>query len=114
MKKQFLSQLVTGSYTGTELDARKIEKFASFLTRKELREYIKALKKSEQNRYVIITGAQDVSSYRSDIAKSFPNKELIFQTDKSLLIGMQIVDNDTIYEVSLKNTLNQLGAYINE
>ena len=37
-----------------------------------------------------------------------------FEIDQSLIAGVKIVSDDMIYEMSLKNTLEELNNYVNE
>ncbi len=114
MHRRVLKQLVVESYTDVELDQRKILRIASILKRKDLKEYIKALKNEEQKTTVIVTLADNQDFFEDDFKNIFPNKKILFEKDPTLLLGARVTDNDMLYEFNLRNTLDKMIKYINE
>ncbi len=114
MKRQTLKQMVIGSYSDGELDARKINKIADLLTKKELRLYIKALKNWERENKIIVEVASKGGFDLDGIQELFPDKKLVVTVDPSLLLGMRLYNNDDIFEMSLKNTLEKVTEHIEE
>lgn len=115
MNKRFLNQLVLASYTNDGLDQIKVNKIASFLRRKELKEYIRALKTNERERSVIITSAFPLSKEDAEKMKQvYPDKKIITLSDPSLLLGLRIQDNDTIYQLNLHDSLERISEYVEE
>lgn len=110
MTKKLINQLVAASYTKDALDGKKVEKIASLLSRAELKLYIRGLKLAEKK--------QTITLVLPD--KTFYNKTLLGKTkkqvkvveDKSLLLGAKVIDNDTVYDLSLQNSLNEFISSI--
>lgn len=115
MTKKVLDLLVKESYAGDDLDPKKVERIAAALRRFELKQYIRALKMNEQRRTVTLTAAFPLGKPDvEDIKKLYPDKNIVTNVDPSLLIGMRIVDNDTIYELNLSDNLKNMHQYIQE
>jgi F0F1-type ATP synthase delta subunit len=114
MKRQTLKQMVIESYSDGELDAKKINKIADLLTKKELRLYIKALKNWERENKIIIEVANKEGLDLDGFQEMFLDKKLVVTVDPSLLLGMRLYNNDDIFEMSLKNTLQKVTEHIEE
>jgi 16S rRNA G966 N2-methylase RsmD len=52
--EKLIKQLIEASYTDENLDFTKVQKIASYLNRKMLKEYIKALKRNEKKTTVFV------------------------------------------------------------
>ena len=114
MNRQTLKQLVIESYTNGELDATKVNKIADLLSKKELLLYIRALKNWERQHEVILEVSTEEGLDVSEIQDAFPGKKIVIEADPSLLLGMRITDNDDVYELSLKNSLDKITEHIEE
>jgi len=114
MKRQTLKQMVIGSYSDGELDARKINKIADLLTKNELRLYIKALKNWEKENKITIEVANKEGLDLKELEELFPNKKMVITVNQALLLGMRLQSNDDIFEMSLKNTLEKVTEHIEE
>lgn len=110
MTKRLLQQLVLVSYENDKLDPGKVDEIAKRLDKKDLKAYIRALKLMEQQKkvYVALPSASVYNKSRKDLESFFPKKELVFQEDPSLLLGVRLIDNDMVYEVSLENKLKKV------
>lgn len=108
MNRRVLKQLVSESYSGNELDQGKVEKIAKVLKRRELKEYIKALKNRENQMKVTIAAANDIEIDEFLLSELFPEKKIDFQKDPDLLLGVKITDNDLVYNFNLKSRLEKL------
>lgn len=111
MNKKKIVQLALASYNGKYLNEKKVNKISSYLGRSDLKKYINALQNLDNNKKLIIsspTGNFNAKSFE----KLFPDKRIIFRKDPSLLLGIQIIDNDIEYEFSLKNSLDKIASYI--
>lgn len=113
MTKKLLKQLVVASYKNNNLNPKTIEKIAKVLSRKELKQYIKALKTEENKRNVIVSlpylpKNKDKKSFEG----VFQNKKILYDIDKSLILGVKITKNDLVYEMSLKNSLENLITHV--
>lgn len=114
MNRQTLKQLVIESYDNGELDASKVSRIADLLTKKELRLYIRALKNWEREHKVVIEVPHDNGMNFDELQGMFPEKKIVVNVDPSLILGMRLKDNDDIYEMSLKNTLDKITEHIEE
>lgn len=111
MKKKKIIQLALASYSGKNLDEKKVNKICSYLGRSDLKKYINALKDLTNNKKLIVSSPRENFDAKS-FEKLFPDKRIVFKKDPSLLLGIQIVDNDIEYKFSLKNSLDKLISYI--
>ncbi|SRR5258708_38191415 len=110
---RIIKQLAQESYTNGELDKKKVDLIASKLQRSQLKEYAKALKEEERKNHVIITTAQVLPAHdEEELRKLFPQKKVVFQLDPSIIGGIQIMDNDVIYERSISQVFNDLAFYL--
>jgi F0F1-type ATP synthase delta subunit len=118
MTKKQIKKIAMASYTTNELDIKKVKRISKFLTRNSLKQYIKELKLLENQKTItVLTPSLNKNSQnelRKQFAKIFTEKKIIIENDSSLLLGVKVVDNDLIYDLSLKNTLNNLNKHINE
>lgn len=118
MTKKYIKKIALASYTKNELDSKKVNKIAGFLTRNNLKQYIKELKLLENKKTITILTPSYSKKTQDDVkkefAKVFVDKKIIIDTDPSLILGVKVIDNDLIYDLSLKNTLDNLNIHINE
>ncbi len=115
MKKKILKALIEKSYTGTVLDAKTVEQIANQLKRSDLKQYLDALSLTEKKRTVIFESALDLSpKEKEQLIRLFPDKTTEFHTNKELLAGLKIINNDVIYNFNLKNEFENLQNYIAE
>ena len=113
MNKKKVDKLVALSYKNNYLDQKKINKISTLLSKSDLKKYINGLKLAEKKRSIIISSPinnQDLSKFE----KLFPNKKILFEKDPSLMLGVRIVDNDIVYEFTLKNSLDKILNYIEQ
>jgi len=114
MNRQTLNQLILESYSGGDLDAKKINKIADLLSRDELRLYIRSLKNWEKQNKIMLQVPNDTGVNMKDLRDIFPGKKIALSLDPSLLIGMRLQSIDDIFEMSLKNTLDKITQHIEE
>lgn len=118
MAKKQIKKLALASYTGNVLDFKKTKKISGLLTRADLKQYIKELKLLENQKNVKILIPSVKKNVNKDIVrrfkKVFSGKNVIIEEDPSLILGVKIIDNDLIYDLSLRNTLDSLNTYINK
>ena len=109
MDKKLLKQLILISYKNGKLNSEIVSKIAEKLTRQQLKLYIQALKNAEKLQNVYIDAPIEPQKDTINAIKTiFPNKNILTRTDKSLLVGTKIMYNDDIFEMSLKNSLDQI------
>ena len=116
MTKKLLQQLVLASYTGKNLNAKRVDEISNSLDKQDLKAYIRALKLMEQQKKVIVVMPKKsvYNTRRKTLENLFPEKEFIFEEDPSLLLGMRLIDNDMVYEMSLKERLESILDEVNQ
>lgn len=116
MTKRLLEQLVLASYSGKGLDAKKVEEISERLDRQDLKAYIRALKLMEQKKkiYIAMPKASVYNTSKKTIENLFPDKEFVFEEDPSLLLGIRVLDNDMVYEMSLRERLDSILDEVNQ
>lgn len=116
MTKRDIRQLVIASYTKNRLDEKKVEKIAHLLSKNDLKAYIRGLKLEEQKHkiYLALPTKTVYNKARKEFEETFEGKEIIFTEDPSLLLGLKVLDDDMLYEVSLAEKINQLTKSVEE
>lgn len=115
MLKKQIEKLVLLSYTGNNLDNKKVEKLISSISRRDLKMYIGALKNWERKQGIEILIPDE--GYKKNlrlnmIKKIFPKKEIRYSVDSSLITGIRVVSQDLVYDFNLKNTLEDIVEHI--
>ncbi len=109
MNKKLLKELVLGSYKNGELDNEFVTQIAEKLDRAQLKQYINSLKQAEKLRNVYV---ESPFKLQKDLVKEFktkfPDKKIMSHENPSLLAGTKITHNDDIFEMNLKNSLEQI------
>ena len=115
MNKKFIDKLVAVSVKNNELQKDKIDYIANKLSRQNLKLFITALRKWIKEHTVYIEYAIEPSN---DLKKEFEDvyrgKRVVFLHNSNLMVGIRVTENDTIYEMNLHNTLEDLTQYINQ
>ena len=115
MNKKILKELISESYTKNEVDLIKVMRIADILSRSELKQYIQALKDTENNMSVTLTIPDGMEDLELEQFKDiFPNKKLSIEKDPTLILGVRVTDNDMVYEFNLRNTLEKMVKYVEE
>lgn len=113
MKKKQLDSLVLQSYTRDLLDAKKVSALASLLTRFQLKQYIRGLKSFENQKMVnVVLSHLPTKKQQEMISRLFPGKRINYEIDKSLLVGIKIINNDQVFDLNLKDTLDNLLSFV--
>ena len=107
MKKNIIKKVAKMSYSGDLLDKDKVIKISKSLKRENLKAYIKTLKNMEAKKTVVVTLSSEerIKGLKDYFSKLYPDKRIIIQIDESLLAGIRVVDFDNVYELSLKDLL---------
>lgn len=114
MNKKILQQLIIQSYTNGQLDPEKVNKIANLLSKKELQLYIKGLKNWEKQQKVIVDVPLVTTDIKERFQELFPDKQIVINTDPSLILGVRIHQDDNIYEMSLKDALEKITEHVEE
>lgn len=108
-----MNKLINASYKGSNLDQKIVNRIVSLLNRSDLKKYINELKMMEDKKNLKITcpvGSQNLEKFE----KMFPNKKIILKSDPTLFLGVRIVDNDIVYDFTLKNSFDKILNYIEQ
>lgn len=113
MDKKLIKKLAAASYRKNKLDEDKVNRIALKLNRRELRGYIKALKEMQSRFRVYVEYTNELGEAgKKEIEELFPGKEVIFQKNSDLLMGIRITENDIVSNINLGNSLKQITAYV--
>ena len=114
MNKKILDQLIGQSASGNSLDGKKVMKIADQLNRKQLKAYIDGLRRWRQKHTVIIETATQISAnMKREFEAMFEGKKVAYRVRPDLIVGTRIINDDMIYEMSLKSTLQNMQQHIN-
>ena len=113
MTKKKIKDLVLASYKNDSLDAEKVDSIADNLPKYDLKRYIRYLKIEENKRSIIVT-LPFTQGERKILGELFPNRTIIYKKDPFLMAGVKIIDNDTLYEFDLKDTLDNIVSHIKQ
>lgn len=113
MNSKMMDKLIAASYKDSHLDQKKVNKVSTLISRSDLKKYINGLKLMESKKNLIISSPTENQDLKK-IQKYFLHKKIIFQKDPSLMLGVRIVDNDLIYDFTLKNSLDRILSYIEQ
>lgn len=107
--------LVDASYEGDELNNETVSQVADHLTRKELKEYIRALKDREKKMTLRVEVPNDRMILHIDELKHlFGAKKVTASINPDLLLGVRITDNDDVYNMNMKHSLERIIEHATE
>ncbi len=113
--KNKLKKLIAYSYKDGQLDEAAVATIANHLSRAELKYYIHLLKQEENKKQVFVSAARPLQDKEQKmIANLFPEKKIMFQQDSEMISGIRIVAKDMEYEMSLKQTFNDIIRFLSE
>ncbi|MDP2638208.1 MAG: hypothetical protein Q8P26_04065 [Candidatus Levybacteria bacterium] len=113
MSKKKIEKLVLASYRNDLLDQNKVNKITNLLSKSDLKKYINQIKLTEKKKILTVSAPidyQNIGKFR----ELFPHKKIIFKKDPSLMLGVQITDNDMVYDFTLKNSLDRIINHIEQ
>lgn len=113
MNRKKINKLIAISYKDDRLDPGKVNKIAQLISKTDLKKYINGLKLTEMRRNLIVSSPIDSQSLKK-FQSLFPHKKIIFKKDPSLILGVQLTDNDIVYELTLKNSLEKILRHIEQ
>ena len=114
MSKKLLKQLIDYGYKDNKLSSENVESVAKLLDRSGLNLYIKALKRREKKLSVFIDVPINNVNVKGKFNEIFPNKKIVWNIDPSLMLGIRIINDDMLFEINLKDTLDRILSYIEE
>ena len=115
MTKRHIKELAQKSYINGQLDDESVLYVAEKLSRRDLKQYINQLKSIERKNTVVISSAAELTDKERKIFEEvYEGKSVQYQTNSHLLMGIEIQDNDIVYNRSLKNRLESLTNHIRQ
>lgn len=113
MDKKQIDKLAEISYIDNKLDAGRVDKIISHLSRAQSRDYLKALKKKENKLIVYIDYALSLSEEnKKKFGDLFPDKKVIFRSDPQLLMGIRVTQDDMVYNLNINSAFGQIREYL--
>ncbi len=111
ISKAKIKKLVQASFKNNQIDPNRTARIAKLLKGRELKDYIKFLKRFEEGNTVTLIVPDDkisnVPLIVEKIKKAYPGKRLQIKTDPNLIGGMKVINDDLIYDFSIKDILEE-------
>lgn len=118
MTRRQIKLLAQASYVRNNLDSIKCNKIADKLTREDFKRYLRILKTIEREKTVTVIVPEMTLGEKQNVEKRFgsmfKDKRIQVETDQSLVVGLKIIDNDLVYELSLRDTISRINNYLLE
>jgi len=117
VNKKTVKILARKSLKGDLVDEIKVKKLYPLLKREELKAYLRELKELVDKNTVYITLPSDEelsNDARKIFSKNFPGKNVKVSLDPSLIGGVRIKNYDMIYELSIRDQLEEALKSITE
>lgn len=112
MDKRAIKKLAINCYTDGVLDQQKVLAVTRHLKRRDLKEYIRTLKLLEKQKNVfVLSPTKPTPEETTRLKEMFPEKNLSVRIDNTLLLGLKVIDNDMVYDISLKGRLEQIETF---
>jgi len=108
MTIKLLKQLINYSYNNNLLNPKNVNRIAGLLNRSDLKQYIRAIKIQERKLSVFIDVPINNVSVKGKFKEIFPNKKIVWNIDPLLMLGAKITNDDMLFEMNLKNTLDKI------
>ena len=116
MTKKQIKLLAGASYSKGDLIGKNVTRIADRLTREDLKRYLRTLKSIEKQKTVTVivpgTKLNNKQYIEKKFKELFKEKNIAIQTDPSLIVGLKIINNDLIYELSLRDTFARIDDYL--
>lgn len=111
MDKNKIKKLAKKSFKGSSMDQERVLRISKLLNRSSLKEYVRSLRKIDDDRTIYIEvfdpDLENLSVLQKKLKKAFPNKKLVVRINKELIGGIRIINGDLTYELSLRNLLEE-------
>jgi F0F1-type ATP synthase delta subunit len=114
MESKYIKKLAIASYSKEKLDLNRVNKITKYLSRSDLKEYIRHLKNLEKQKTVYVYLSKINKQNKNEFDKMFKDKKVILLEDKSLIAGFKILDNDNVYEQNIQNNIKNIINYIGQ
>ncbi len=109
MTRKQVKLLAEKSFVRRKLDSKRVLSFTKLMKRKNLREYVRAIKAIDaKNKVTIVVPSLAKKGDLSSIARLYLDKEVIYEEYPTLMVGVKIIDNDLVHYFNLKNSLENI------
>ncbi len=111
-----IKKIVSASFDKKNmLDETQVDAIAMHLTRKDLKEYIRALKLLEKRKQLFVDTSFVPTVEQEEILRDqFIGKDIVFRCNPDLIFGIKITDNDIVYDMNLQRTLDAIEDFIEQ
>lgn len=110
-----LESIVKASYKNGQLDKETVEFIANKLTRNDLKLYIKLLDQEENKKQVFVTASTELDkASKEKIQHLFPNKNVVYSVDPSMITGIKVVENDVEFEINLNRRFHDIIQFLSK
>jgi hypothetical protein len=114
MTIKLLKQLISYSYNNNLLNPKNVNRIAGLLDRSDLKLYIRAIKIQERKLSVFIDTPANNMDNKDKFNDIFPNKNISYRIDPTLMLGARITADDMILDINLNNTLDNIVKFVEE
>lgn len=115
MDNKDIAKLAEISYIDNRLDGDRVSRIVKHLSRPELREYFRALKRQERKLVVYVDSNFELSAgEKKKFEELYPGRRVIFRIDESLVFGVRITEDDIVTNLNMKSSLEALKGYLNK
>ena len=115
MNRQQLKKLADLTIALENVDEGVVKYVSEKLSRSDLKEYLLLLKKLVNNNTVYVKTDIDISrDVKKTISEMFPGKKMVFEKDTFSGGGVSIKTGDNIFNLSVKNYINQTVETLKE
>ncbi len=115
MTTKKIRKIAQNSFINGKLDKKVIAKVTRTFTRREFKTYVRALRIITKKRVVKVYVPNKrlvTREIKNSLLNFFQEKELDFIEEPEILAGIRIVDNDMIYELNLRDSLENMINYL--
>ena len=110
-----LENLVKSSYKNGQLDDETVAFISNKLTRNDLKLYIKLLVQEENQKKVFVTASTELDkASKEKIQRLFPDKNVVYSVDLSMITGIKVVENDVEFEINLNKRFHDIIQFLSK
>lgn len=113
MNKKDIEKLAEASYSNNKLNTEIVGKITANLRSREIKAYVKALKRHERSLSIYVESALELNNeYKQQIRQLFSDKNVLFIINEDLIFGIRITENDNEYNFDLRSSVSKITEYL--
>jgi F0F1-type ATP synthase delta subunit len=113
MDKKQIQKLVEMSFVDNILNQESLNKVIEQLDGSELKEFLRLLTDYEKKSTVYIDHSFELTeSNKKQFEDLFLKRKIVYRKNESLVFGIRITDNDMVYDLNMKNSLEQIKDFL--